>query len=137
MDKFNKNIGNYIEQGPFPYLLLLHTSQNSVFGIFGEGIEVRSTLLLRNQQRNNKFKAFLFNLDKKQLFKNERPSSLNSAVYSDGSLRLGNNEVLIKNNYLSSIKVFAGNIFGESYFSIRYRELLVGFDAEEVPLKAL
>jgi hypothetical protein len=112
MDKFNKNIGNYIEQGPFPYLLLFQTSQNTTFGVFGEGVEVRSSQVLRNQQKSNKFKAFLFNLDKKEVFKNERPNSLNSAVYSDGSVRLGNNEVVIKNNYLSSIKVFAGNIFG-------------------------
>ena len=37
-DRYNNNIGNYIEQYPYPFLLLVETQKNVIFGVFGQGI---------------------------------------------------------------------------------------------------
>jgi hypothetical protein len=44
----------------------------------------------------------------------------------DSMLRFGNSEIVIKNNNFEIIKVNVNNIFGERYYTIKYRRFLTG-----------
>lgn len=133
-DKYNKNIASYLNVEPFPYLILLETEKSTVFGVFGEGIESRVSMAGLQRAKPN-FKAFMFSLNDKRLFVNERSSRVSSASFADSLLKFGNSEMVIRSNYPEKVKVNCGSIIGEVYYGIRSRSQLVGYEAEDVFLK--
>ena len=71
-------------------------------------------------------KAFLFNISNKQIFINDRKTSVCPVQYKDSMLTFGNLEMVIKNNNLETVKVNGNNIIGECYYTIKYRRMLTG-----------